>query len=151
MLTRWNNRGLGDIERTFAEFDALRREMNRLMDGGSMASLRGTPSGYPRVDLFDRGSDLLVRAEVPGLNEDDIDLTVHQGTLTLRGERKPDAPEGYAVHRQERGAIKFARSFRLPCRVDAEKTSATLNNGVLSVSLSKAHEDQPRQISIKTK
>lgn len=149
MLTRWSDWGFGDVDRTMAEFDTLRREMNRLFDGRTSRAARS--GGYPSIGLFDRGSELVVRAEVPGLSNDDLDLTVDQGMLTLRGERKVDVPEGYSVHRQERGSIKFARSFSLPCKVDAEKTTANLKHGVLTLVLPKAPEDQPRQIAVSTK
>jgi HSP20 family protein len=103
------------------------------------------------VGLFDTGSELMVRAELPGVKDEDLDITLDQGLLTLRGERKVDVPEGYAVHRQERGNLKFARSFTLPCKVDAERTTANLGNGVLTMVMPKAPEDQPRQIAISTK
>ena len=67
----------------------------------------------------------------------------------MRGERKPDAPQGAFVHRQERAPVKFSRSFALPCKVDPEKSGATLKNGVLTITLAKASEAQPRQIAVK--
>lgn len=156
MLTRWNNWGVGDVDRTLADFDVLRREMNRLFEAGAFDDRRGRASRaaaarFPRVGLFDRGAELVVRAEVPGVADADLDVTVEQGLVTLRGERKVEVPEGYAAHRQERGNMKFARSFTLPCRVDTEKASAHLENGVLTLALPKAAEDQPRQITIQTK
>jgi HSP20 family protein len=151
MLTRFNDWGFGDVERTMAEFDALRREMNRLFEGGAGRTVRSGAPGFPRMGLFDRGSELVVRAELPGVVDKDLDITVDQGLLTLRGRRTVTAPEGYAVHRQERGNLEFARSFTLPCRVNAEKTTATLKHGMLTLVLPKAPEDQPRQIAIRTK
>ena len=151
MLTRWSNWGLYDFdrefERTLADFDALRREMNRLFDGTYQQN--GARSvGWPRIALFDEGAQLAVRAELPGMSEKDVQLSIDQGVLTLRGERNAQAPEGYAVHRQERGHYRFARSFTLPCKVDVEKTKAELKNGVLTVTLPKAPEEQPRQIAV---
>lgn len=150
MLTRWNDWGFGDLDRTARELDALRREMNRLFDARPASRTLGS-GGYPRVGLFDRGSELVLRAELPGLTDEDIDITMDQGMLTLRGERKVSVPEGYSAHRQERGSIKFARSFTLPCRVDSEKTTAKLEHGVLTLQLPKIPEDQPRQIAVTTK
>lgn len=156
MLTRWNNWGFGDVDRTLADFDVLRREMNRLFEAGAFDERQGRVSRagaarFPRVSLFDRGAELIVRAEVPGMADADLDVTVEQGLVTLRGERKVEAPEGFAAHRQERGNMKFARSFTLPCRVDTEKATASLDDGVLTLALPKAAEAQPRQITIKTK
>ena len=104
---------------------------------------------WPRVNLYDKGSTLALHAELPGFEDKDVELTINQDVLTVRGERKPDAPERYAVHRQERIALKFARSFTLPVKVDAEKTTATLRNGVLTITMAKAAESQPKQIAVR--
>jgi len=106
-------------------------------------------SAWPHVSLYDAGAELRLRAEVPGLSEKDLDVTVEQSSLSIRGERKADAPEGYSVHRQERGAFSFARRFALPCRIDAEKTTAHLKDGVLEMTLPKVAEEQPRQIRVR--
>src|SRR5262245_33986542 len=151
MLSRWSNWGLYDFdrqfERTLADFDAVRREMNRLFDGRQ--SRAGRSVGWPRIALFDQGAHLLVRAELPGMKEKDVNISIDQGVLTLRGERSAQALEGYSVHRQERGHYRFGRSFTLPCKVDVEKTKAALENGVLTVTLPKAPEEQPRQIAVR--
>lgn len=161
MLTRWNDLGLGDWNRHFTTLHDLRREMDRLFwnfeRGWSHpdprlghASVTGLGRGaWPRVSIRDTGSELRLWAEVPGLKEQELDITVEQNSLTLRGERRAEAPEGYAVHRQERGGLAFARSFTLPCRVDTEHVSATLKNGVLELTLPKAAEAKPRQIQVK--
>jgi HSP20 family protein len=154
MLTRWRNWGLFDFdrdhERTLADFDLLRREMNRLFEGyPSTGRPRSSSSAsWPRIALFDKGAHLLVRAEVPGMSEKDVQVTVDQGVLTLRGDRTVQPPEGYSAHRQERSNYRFARSFSLPCKVDLEKTKAELKNGVLTLTLPKAPEEQPRQIAV---
>jgi HSP20 family protein len=146
MLVRWNDWGLGDFERTLDELGALRNEMNRLFDRG-LRRFDGD-AGAPRVALHDRGNELVIRAEVPGMKRDDLHITVEQGVVVLKGERKMQAPEGYAVHRQERGSYRFARSFALPCRVDAEQANAKLADGVLTLTLPKVPEEQPRQITV---
>ena len=154
MLIRWNDWGLGDLDRTLAEFDALRREMNRVFEGDPrLRTQTRTPNaaGWPRVGLYDQGSQLLVRAELPGVSEDDIQLTVDHGVLSLKGLRKTALPEGYSVHRQERSDYQFARSFTLPCKVDVEKTTAHMKHGLLTVTLPKAAEEQPRQIAVSVK
>lgn len=157
MLTRFS-----DIDRTFAVMDQFRRRMDRLFDEYEPARSRDARRAsstdeaerlwsrrWPQLSLTDGGSSLVLKAEVPGLSEKDVQLSIHQDVLTLSGERKSDGPEGYYVHRQERAPVKFARSFALPCKVDPEKSSATLKDGVLTVTLSKAPEAQPRQIAVK--
>jgi HSP20 family protein len=149
MLTRWN-----DFDRNFMMLDDLRRRMDRLYyDFEAPRAARfveeGAARAWPRVNVFDTGTSLLLRVEVPGLTEKDVKLTLTQDVLTLSGERKPDAPKGYSVHRQERSGYQFSRSFTLPCKIDAEKTSATIKNGVLTVTLNKVAEAQPRQIAVR--
>jgi HSP20 family protein len=86
---------------------------------------------------------------MPGLSEKDVQISIHQDVLTLSGERKADAPQGWFVHRQERAPVKFSRTYSLPCKVDPEKSTASLKNGVLRIALAKSVEAQPRQIAVK--
>ncbi len=154
MLTRYSDWGWNDLVwpelgRGFAELEALRREMDRLFERREPA--RAAPSRFPRMGLFDRGQALVLRAEVPGVAEGDIDVTVDRGVLSVRGRRKASAPTGYSLHRRERGELSFARSFNLPCKVDREKIRAELDGGVLTITLPKAEEEKPRQISVRAK
>ncbi len=155
MLTRWNDFGFGSLDRELSSLSDLRRQMDRLFTDfergwGVGTGLRQDAGSWPRVSLHDAGSELRLRAELPGVSEKDLNITVEQSALTLRGERKADIPEGYAVHRQERGTTAFARSFALPSRIDAEKANATLKNGILELTLPKVPEAQPRQIQVRT-
>jgi HSP20 family protein len=144
MLSRY--RDWSDIDRTFSMMDELRSRMNQLFN--ESGDFRAA-AVFPRLNLFDTGSALLLKADVPGLSEKDVELTINQDVLTLSGERKADAPEGYSVHRQERTPVRFSRSFTLPCRINPENASASIKDGVLTVTLAKAAEAQPRQISVK--
>jgi len=144
MLTRW-----GNVDSAFAWMDELRRRMDLAFQEFD-AELGYLPTaGWPRANLYDVGSELLVQAEVPGLSEEDLQVVVTHDALTLGGERKSDVPEGYSAHRQERSPVRFSRTFGFPCKVDPEKVSATLRDGLLTVRLSKAPDAQPRRISVK--
>lgn len=155
MLTRWSDLEFGDLDRGFAALNELRREIERIFDpsdkdqtsGGMVRPLR---SRWPRISLYDNGTDLELRAEVPGFTDKDLNITIEQSSLTIRGERKEEAPKGYSVHRQERGGLQFARSFTLPTLIDTEKVEATLKNGILALKLPKAAEAQPRQIRVQS-
>jgi HSP20 family protein len=92
----------------------------------------------------------VLRAEVPGVAEKDLELQVQENTVSLRGERKEAIPEGHSVHRKERGDFRFARSFQLPSAVAADKVEAHLKNGVLTVTLPKAETAKPRKISVRS-
>jgi HSP20 family protein len=149
MLTQF-----GDFERPFTLFDELRRRMDRVWTDFDAPAFDWEPRAFaratwPHVNVFDAGASLVVTADVPGMTEKDLTVSLDNGTLSLRGERKVDAPEGYSAHRQERGAWKFSRSLTLPSKVDPEKTTATVKEGVLTVTLAKAPEAQPRQIAVR--
>lgn len=149
MLTRfsdfndWPSFGFADFSR--APQVHLRRELDRLFGDFE----RSVAPGATPVTFEDDGASFVLRADVPGLTENDVQISVAGNTVTLRGERKLEAPEGHSVHRRERSAVKFAKSFELPARVDADKVSATLKHGVLTLTLPRAAEVQPRQISVK--
>jgi HSP20 family protein len=119
---------------------------SRLSDGRALFSYAGI---WPCANLIDAGANLILTAEVPGLSEKDVRLTLNQEVLTIAGERTVDAPQGYSAHRQERPAVNFSRSFALPCRVNADRTSATVKNGILTVTLEKAADAMPRQIAVR--
>jgi HSP20 family protein len=141
----------GDFDSTFTLMDELRRRMDRVWEDYEVAGPRASTSSpsWPRVNVFDEGGKLVLQADVPGMNEKDIQITLHGATLSLAGERKTPSPEGYSVHRQERGGVHFSRSFTLPCKIDAEHTNATVKDGVLTLTLTKAAEAQPRQIAVR--
>lgn len=151
MLTRFD-----DLDRTFAMMDQLRRRMDRLFDDYEPRRGRGAEEAermwtgrFPRVNFTENAASLVLEADLPGLSEKDVQLTIHQDVLSLSGERRSDVPQGYVVHRQERAPVKFARTFTLPCKVDPEKSTAAIKNGVLTVTLAKAAEAKPRQIAVK--
>jgi HSP20 family protein len=142
---------IGDLERTLALMDSLRRQMDRTYEayerGGR--NVPGEGGGYPPINLYDTGSGFLIKAEVPGLTEKDVNLTLNQDVVTLSGEFGSDAPEGYSVHRRERAPVRFSRSFTLPSQVDPNRVEANIKDGILSIRLERTEEQQPRQISVK--
>lgn len=131
------------------EMDRLQRDMNRLFDDLYPSRMRTAPS-FPAVNVWADEESVIVTAELPGMNKDDIELNVLDNTFTLSGERKFEPlPENAHYHRQERGQGKFTRNMQLPYKVNANKTKATFKNGVLEVKLPRAEEDKPKKIAIK--
>ncbi len=103
----------------------------------------------PAVDIVEQGDDLVIRAELPGVARDDIEVRVEDNTLVLSGERKREKEcDEEQAYRVERSYGSFVRSFRLPKTVDAAKIAASYQNGVLEVRLPKAEEARPRRIQI---
>ena len=104
----------------------------------------------PAVDIFEEKDNVVIKAELPGMNKDDIDLRVENNVLTLTGQRKREkevTEDGY--FRSERAYGTFSRSFTLPTTVDVSKIEASYKDGVLSVNLPKAEEAKPKQIDVK--
>jgi HSP20 family protein len=92
-----------------------------------------------------------VTAEIPGVEASDLDISVHNNTLTLRGSVSPEkAEEGRKYHRRERAGGSFARSWQLPFEVDREKVDAKLTNGVLELTLPRSVKDKPKKIQVKS-
>lgn len=143
MLTGWS-----DFDRTFSSLDELRRRMERLWEGMDVDLFRPL-AVWPHANLRDEGDCLVFEAQVPGCCERDVEISLTQEGLTLSGVRKAEPPKGYAVLRQERQDIEFSRSFELPCKVEPERTEATVKDGVLTITLPKAREAQPKRIAVK--
>lgn len=147
---------LTEFDRTFDVLDELRRQMDRVWnDYDGSWGLARTPTQalsaatWPRFNMADAGTELVVTADVPGLTEKELGVSLEDGVLTVSGERRAVAPEGYTVLRRERGELRFARSVALPFKVDPEKTAASLKDGVLTITLAKAPEARPRQIAVR--
>jgi len=105
----------------------------------------------PAVDILEKEGNLILRAELPGMNEKEIDLKLEGNTLTLKGERKMDKEDKKNnYHRVESFYGSFTRSFRLPETVDLEKISADYKNGVLTVMIPQRPEVRPREIPVST-
>jgi HSP20 family protein len=126
---------------------SLRRELDRLF-GDLERAPSFAASSTPTVTFNDSAEALTVRAELPGLTEKDVDISVTANTLTLKATRKVEAPEGYATHRRERQGFSFTQSYELPARIDTEKVQASLKQGVLTLTLPKAVEAQPKRVTV---
>jgi len=144
MFTTWY-----DMDRTFSAIDEFRRRLDRLFDEGAEPQTVSGYGDFPRTNLYDNGESLVLKAELPGLGDKDVNLALHHNVLTLSGERRTVAPEGYSVHRRERTPVRFSRSFTLPVDVDGTKVTASMKNGILSVMLPKTPAALPKPISIK--
>ncbi len=148
MLTRWN---------PTRETSNLTQRMERLFDemvgrglwrDSEERSLRG--SWMPAINILEREDAMVITADLPGLKAEDVEVTVEEGTLSIRGERKlEEAAEGEAYHRVERLYGVFERNFTLPNSVDVEKIGARFSNGEMVLTLPKREESKPRSVTIK--
>lgn len=104
---------------------------------------------YPPVDILESKDSYLIRAELPGMRNEDLKTEVNEGILTLSGEKKLEDPaDGVEYHRVERVTGKFSRSFHVPQTVNPDSIKATYKDGILEVQVPKADEAKPRQIAI---
>jgi HSP20 family protein len=132
------------------EMDRLQREMDSLFERRYPRRHR-MASGYPALNVWASEEGAVVTAELPGVEPDDIDISIVGDTLTLSGERQPDEPEeGVRYHRRERGLGRFSRSIQLPFNVDKEAVEATFDKGILHVKAPRAESDKPKKITVKS-
>ncbi|RCK74338.1 MAG: Small heat shock protein [Anaerolineae bacterium] len=133
------------------EVERLQREMNRLMENFSPRRIQAAPS-FPAVNLWVSDEGIIVTAEVPGIQPEDIDVSVVNDLLTISGERQPEQhSEEVRYHRRERGCGKFARSIQLPFAVDANKVEASFKDGVINITLPRKEEEKPKKIKVVAK
>ena len=148
-LTRWQRPELGGW--ALDHLNQLRNEVNRVFDSPFDGFGRGQffNNWVPAIDVYQDRDNVIVRAELPGMKKQDIDVSLHDGTLTISGERKHDEKaEESNSYRSERFFGRFQRTISLPVSVDAGKVVATYKNGILTVSLPKTEEAKPKQIAV---
>jgi len=137
----------------FREFERMRREMDRFWD--SFFEKRPAKAGeegefLPSIDLAEKDNELVVKCEVPGMDPKDINISLSDGVLTIRGEKKQEREEKEAdYHLVERSYGSFSRSIQLPKQVQSEKISASYKNGILKITLPKSEEAKKKEIKIK--
>jgi HSP20 family protein len=141
----------------FRDLMSLQERMNRMFEESFRGASRGSAAEEdwvggawaPVVDIYEQEGNIVLKAELPGIDPKDVDVRVENNILTLRGERKLDTEvkrENY--HRVERSYGSFIRSFTLPNVIDTDKIKAESKDGVLRLSLPKKEEAKPKQISI---
>jgi HSP20 family protein len=130
------------------EMERIQRDMNRILSSYQ----RGVHSapGFPAVNIWTGEEGALLTAEIPGVAPDELDISVVGDTLTLQGERKrPEIGENAQYHRQERGYGRFSRTVQLPFPIEVDKVDASVERGVLKMTLPRAESDRPKRISVR--
>jgi HSP20 family protein len=137
-------RGLARMEREMEDF------FGRFFPEGLWPRMREERAWAPAVDMLDRKDEIVLRADLPGMEQKDVEVTVQDGMLTIRGDRKEEKEvkeEDY--YYCERWAGAFSRTLSLPAGIDAEKVKATFRNGVLEIHITKAERAKGKTIEIK--
>jgi len=148
MLVRFG--GYPATRSIFNDISSFERDIDSLFGSFLGAGQVYGAQGGPAMDMSDHGEELHLVAELPGLKKEDLKLSIHDGLLTLSGERKEsDLPENASWLRNELWRGSFSRSIHLPYPVDASRVKAELANGILTVVLPKAAEARPKEIRIR--
>ncbi|HAO92378.1 MAG: hypothetical protein A2X99_04835 [Deltaproteobacteria bacterium GWB2_55_19] len=141
------------------ELESMKREMDRIWDDVFASPRRAeapwrrpTEKGgvaSPAIDIIDRKNEIIIKAEMPGVARENIDISMQEGTLTLKGEIKEDAEKDNGEHSySERTYRYYARAINIPVKIASDNIKATLKDGILSIHLPKAEDLQPRKIKV---
>jgi HSP20 family protein len=132
----------------FGELERMRQQMERLFEDTTTNRQRALSGVFPLTNLTEDKSNYYIRAELPGVKGDELDIQITANNLAISGERKIAAEEGVKYHRREREAGTFSRMIGLPGEVDTDKVDANLENGILTVVVPKAEVAKPKQITV---
>ncbi|MCX7727437.1 MAG: Hsp20/alpha crystallin family protein [Chitinispirillaceae bacterium] len=131
------------------EMERLRREVNRLFSD-TVGSVFTTT--YPLVNIYEDKDNVVVTAELPGMNKENINITYNEGILTISGKRElPEYVKKMTAIRQERATGSFEKTVRIPVKIEQEKITASFTDGILTITLPKAEEAKPKTIHIEAK
>jgi len=136
----------------FGELERLKRQMDLLNEGLLEGSLRGPSAGvFPLMNVTEDKENYYIRAELPGIKSDELEISVTGDTLSLAGERKISEEKGdIKYHRREREAGKFSRILNLPSQINTAKVEAKCTDGLLSIIMPKAETAKQKQIVVKS-
>ena len=154
-LVRWNP--TRDLSAFSSDVLGMQKEFNRLFDNFFHGDITDSTSAFtsawiPAVDIAERENDFVVKMELPGVAKEDVKITMQNGILTVKGEKKQEKESKNSdYHRVERSYGSFQRSFTLPTAVRTDSVEASFTDGVLNISLPKAEEAKPKQIDVKVK
>lgn len=151
MLVRRVWPGRPTFNGSLSDFEQARREMLRLFDSVANESSASASGVFPPLNVTQDEENVLVRAEIPGIDPDQLAISVLRNRLSIAGKRVIQLEQGKAAyHRRERPEGSFSRTLTLPVEIDAERVDARYADGILTLTLPKAEAAKPRQIAVRT-
>jgi HSP20 family protein len=152
MLVRRFRPSRPTFDSPFSDFEQVRREMVRLLDTFAGDTFGDSRAGvFPPVNITQDADNYYVRAEVPGIKANELTLSAVRNRVSLAGKREiPRENERVSYHRKERAEGSFNRTLTLPTEVDAQRVDARYADGILTLTLPKAEETKPQQITVRT-
>ena len=132
----------------FASVLSLQQALEAIRDSNWLESGTSGGGGYPPINVFRKGEDLVAVAEVPGIEKKDIEVQVRGNVVRIAGSKTLNYGDKASIHRRERLAGRFDRAISLPVEIDAERVKAECHDGVLAVYLPRAERDRPKAIQV---
>ena len=158
MLTRYRNANdsarytpfsLLGWETPWRAFGSLRQDLDRLFGAYERSITSPYVDNQETNNLRDLGNEVVITVDLPGVSKDNIELSVSGDNVFVRASRGVEVPDGYTSHRRERASFTFEHAWKLPVPVETQKVEASLKDGVLTITLPKSPNAQPKQISVK--
>jgi HSP20 family protein len=149
-IVRWNRPQLSTWT-SLSGLSTLRNEIDRIFEAPLSELPRASQflsGAAPALDVYEDKENFFVKAELPGMKKEDIEVSLHEGSLSISGERNEEKVENGEVYRSERFFGRFQRTVALPATVDAGRIKAQYQDGILTVTLPKAEEAKPKQIDV---
>lgn len=143
-LPRWR------VKSPFEDLERMRRQINQLLEGFSELSPQFTTDAgvYPAVNLTENRENFFIRAELPGVRSENLDIQATATSISIAGERKIPTEKGVKYHRREREPGSFSRMIGLPAEIDPDHVKASMANGILTIQVPKAEKARPKQITV---
>jgi HSP20 family protein len=143
---------VGFVGRGLGNLNIFEKEMNRLFNKFFGKDLAATPSNeYPPVNIYQDQDNIYLTAELPGMATSDVSINIEQNSIQIQGERKMEHEgENLCYHKREREGGAFSRKLEFKSKIDPDKVSAELKDGILQVIISKGKESKPKKIAVKT-
>ncbi|NOY70085.1 MAG: Hsp20/alpha crystallin family protein [Deltaproteobacteria bacterium] len=152
MITRrWIDFPAFGFKSPFSDLDRMKRQLDQLF--GQATDEKGYPARragvFPLINLTENKNNYFIRAELPGVSAEELDIQSTDRNIAITGHRETPADESAGYHRREREFGRFSRAFTLPGEIERDKIDATLKNGILTITIPKAEEAKPKQIKIR--
>ena len=132
----------------FDTLSSLQQALESFRSSGWLGSGPSSGGSYPPVNVFRKGDDFIVIAEVPGIKKSDLDVQIKGNTIRLAGSKAVSYPEKTSVHRRERLSGRFDRAVTLPVEINADGVKAECRDGILALYLPRAEQDKPRSVQV---
>jgi HSP20 family protein len=132
----------------YVSLSALQQSLDTFLQSNWLGSSVSAGGAFPPINVFRKGDDFLIVAELPGVDTSTVDIQVKNNAIRISGTKRVDYDQNISMHRRERSAGRFDRTIALPIEIDADQVKAECRNGILGLLLPRAERDKPRSIKV---